>query len=102
MTDILFDKNGDLLFINGDIQYGRSNQQHQRDILIARPGDYKTALPLGVGINDYLKDDDPNAMLSSIKQHFNKDGMVMKQLSYYPDENKLIINAIYNGDSNSN
>lgn len=102
MTDILFDINGDLLFINGDIQYGRSNQQHQRDILMARPGDYKTALPIGVGVDDYLKDDDPNDMLSAIKQHFNKDGMAMKELSYDEQENKLIINAIYNADNDIN
>jgi len=102
MTDVLLDSNGDILFINGDLQYGRSNQQHQRDILLARPGDFKTALPIGVGINDFLKDDDPNDMLSAIKQHFNKDGMTLQQLSYDTTNKQLIINATYDADNESN
>lgn len=99
MTDVLFDSDGDIDFTNGDIHYGRSNQQHQKDILICRPGDYKNALPIGVGINDYLKDEDPNEMLSSIKQNFQKDGMTMKVLNY--TNRKLTINAPYDADKSS-
>jgi len=102
MTDVVLDINGDIDFgANGDLKYGYSNLQHQRDILLCRPGDYKTALPIGVGINDYEKDDDANDMLSSIKQNFNKDGMTVKLLNYDQSATKLYINAPYDADSNS-
>ena len=83
MIDILSDtETGDLLFINGDIVYGESTKQHQRDILLAQPGDYKNAPDATIGISQYVNDDDPDAMLEDIRVKFRKDGMDVQELNY--------------------
>jgi len=93
MTDILFTENGDLLFTNGDISYGESTRQHQRDILLARPGDYKHAPDATIGIAREINDDDADQMLASILAKFRKDGMTVKKLNY--TNGVLDINATY-------
>lgn len=83
MTDLQLDTtNGDLLFTNGDLTYGESTRQHQRDILLAKPGDYLHAPDSTVGINKYAKEDDPDEMLADILVKFRKDGMNVKQMIY--------------------
>lgn len=95
MTDIQFGETGDLLFVDGDISYGESTKQHQRDILLAKPGDYKHAPDATMGINRELKDDDVDEMLGNILVKFRKDGMTFKKLDY--KNGVLEINASYEG-----
>lgn len=89
MTDILFQENGDLLFVNGDIQYGESTRQHQRDILLAQPGDYKHAPDATVGMKSYLKDDSKDELLSAILVKFRKDGMNVELIDLVGNELKI-------------
>jgi len=94
MTDIVLDTNtGDLVFINGDIAYGESTLQHQRDILQAHPGDYRYAPTVGVGVQDFVKDDDPENMLRAIAQQFTADGMTVNSIVF--SNNKVNVNANY-------
>lgn len=93
-TDILDDTNGDIDFTNGDISYGESTKQHQRDILFARKGDYKSAPAVGVGIEDYVKDENPQDMLPEIRRQYTKDGQTVNKLQLSAD-GKLNINANY-------
>lgn len=94
MTDITLDtKTGDLVFINGDIAYGESTLQHQRDLLQAHPGDYRYAPTVGVGVQDFAKDDDPENMLRAIAQQFVQDGMTINKIVFA--NNKVSVDASY-------
>lgn len=93
MTDILLNTNGDLQIVGGDIAYGESTLQHQRDLLLARVGDYRYAPTIGVGIKDYRNDDDSEDMLRAIAQQFSKDGMNVKRVAFA--NNKVNVNASY-------
>lgn len=53
--DILTDDEGDLLFIDGDIVIGQSDQQHVLDIMDMQPGELKEFPLLGFGAINYLK-----------------------------------------------
>lgn len=52
--DILTDENGDIKILNGDLDFGYSDEQHIEHILIAHKGNYKQHPLIGVGISDYL------------------------------------------------
>lgn len=51
--DILLDKNGDLLFDQGDLNLGTSDQQHIEDILLSNIGGYKQHPLIGVDLFRY-------------------------------------------------
>lgn len=94
MTDILFKADGDLYFTpDGDIAYGESTDQHKRDLLLAKKGDYKTVPSVGVGSYRFLKDDSVEEWLTTIRKEFTKDGMKVKRVAY--DNNNLQIVASY-------
>ena len=94
MIDILLDSTtGDLLLNGGDIAYGESTLQHQRDILIARAGDYRYAPTVGVGVKDYVNDDDAETLLRSITQQFTADGMRVNRVAFA--NKKISIDASY-------
>lgn len=52
--DFLSNIDGDLSILNGDLEIGFSDEQHQEDILVAFKGDYKQYPLIGVGIENYL------------------------------------------------
>lgn len=94
MTDILSDINsGDLLFVAGDIAYGESTLQHQRDLLLARQGDYRYAPTVGIGVKDYEKEDDAETLLRAISQQFTQDGMNVLRVAFA--NNKISVDASY-------
>ena len=95
MTDILFDTDGDLLFVAGDIAYGESTLQHQRDLLLARKGDYRNVPTVGVGIADYLNDDEVEDMQRAISREFGQDGMQVDKVFFDGSTQVLTINASY-------
>ena len=80
--DILFTTDGDLDMSVNDLQYGESTDQHQRDILLARKGDYKMAPTVGVGLMDYLLDHTPDEMQREIRQQLYQDGMEVNQITF--------------------
>lgn len=101
MTDILFDTTGDVLFTNGDISYGESTTQHQRDILYAHAGGYKDAPTVGVGASAYVNGDDADfiMLMQQIRLQFTADGMRIKTLER-GSNNIININAAYADSSN--
>jgi hypothetical protein len=80
--DLLFTPNGDLDLGSNDLRYGESTDQHQRDILLARKGDYKMAPTVGVGVLDYLLDHTPDEMQRDIRQQFYQDGMTVNKITF--------------------
>ena len=82
MIDFKHTSTGDIDLIGDDISYTISDGRHKRDILLSKPGDIIEAPLLGVGIFDYLNNENPETMLRSIRQNFVRDGMRVSSLSY--------------------
>lgn len=81
--DLMLDENDmDLAINNGDLDLGESTQQHQRDLLVAEPGDFKESPAIGVGILTQLLDDQqPDQMRRQITREFEKDGMKINHMN---------------------
>lgn len=79
--DILQDDTGDVLLTGGDISYGESTYQHQRGIMIQRTGDIRTVPGIGVGLEDFTDDEDPEGLLRRVTTHFMKDGMIVEKVA---------------------
>ena len=94
MTDILVDANDDIIIANGDFVLGRSDEQHQKHILIAHKGEYKEHPEVGVGIADMLNDDAYTEALIETKKQLQYDGMLINNVSYN-EAGKLIIDGNY-------
>jgi hypothetical protein len=94
MKDNLLNATGDVDLSSGDIAYGEATEQHQRDILIARQGDYRLDPIVGVGVADYLLDEQPDRLLAEIRRQYSLDGMEIKKLEITPDK-KIALNAHY-------
>jgi hypothetical protein len=96
MTDAYLDTvSGDIVFTNGDISYTESTEQHQRDLIIARKGDYKSAPDYGAGAADFLKDESADDMKIEIRRQLVKDGQNVSELSYDETTGTLHIIATY-------
>lgn len=94
MTDILLDKDNDLLFENGDLAVGFSDNQNQHLILMANQGEYKEFPALGVGIVEMLSNEDPDSVLIRAKRHLEYDGMKVRNIRFERN-GKLIVDAKY-------
>lgn len=81
MIDIKHTEEGDLDLGTDDLRYVASDYQHQKDILLAHKGDYKEHPALGVGIEDYRNETDPEELLRSIRQEFAADGMKVSKVT---------------------
>lgn len=96
MNDYKQTADGDLDFTAGDIEMVEPTGQHQRDILIAAPGDYKESPTVGVDSVRQLLDVDPADYLRRIRKQFTADGMSVASLSYNPNADPpLTIDAEY-------
>lgn len=90
MRDIELQADGDILLIDGDIRWTTDaeqiTRQHLRDIVIARPFDFRLTT-IGVGYEDYLEDDDQDNLFHAIRTNIARDkckpifvGVVKKKL----------------------
>ena len=95
MTDILLDENGGLLFSDGDLAIGFSDDQHQQHILIANKGEYKEFPEIGVGLVGMLGEDDYTPILIEAKKNLQYDGMTIRNIKFEQDGN-LSIYGDYN------
>jgi len=78
-TDILFDDQmGDLACVNGDFVISDATCQHQKDLLVASEGEYKFDPVVGVGLYEFLDDEDSGDMMRKVRIQFGKDGMNVK------------------------
>lgn len=87
MTDIRHTEKGDLDLSTGDLRYATSDYQHQKDLLLSGKGHYKEYPALGVGIEDYRNETDPEELLRAIRQEFAADGMKVSKVAVAADGN---------------
>lgn len=80
VNDILLDETGDLKIVNGDIVIGESTNQHQRLMLLASKGNFKQVPLIGVGLIDYLNDENPGALKTEIRKQLTSDYQLIKRL----------------------
>jgi hypothetical protein len=95
MIDIKQTDDGDLDLTSGDIEWVEPTGQHQRDILVAAPGDYKENPPMGVDSVRYILDVDPAEYLRRIRKQLSADGQKVRALSYNEHTGKTDIDAEY-------
>jgi hypothetical protein len=81
MIDIKFTPEGDIDMTSGDFQYVESTEQHQRDILLAAKGHFKSAPEIGVDAFRYINEINPDAFFRSVRREFARDGMKIKSMS---------------------
>lgn len=97
MQDILDDTDGDLLLVYNDnafdISFGESTEQHQKDLLLARRGDYRISPNVGVGLKDFLNDENPDELYRAIRTQFAQDGMKLNSIQIV--NTKINIDAYY-------
>lgn len=90
--DILLDENYDLQIKDGDFVIGESTQQHQALLLMTNKGSWRPVPWIGVGLSNYLLDDDSLLDLQSeIQKQFELDGMRVQQVKITDVENVEII-----------
>ena len=92
VKDILCDEDGEIACVHGDLFIGESTVQHQADLLEANEGEYKQNPTTGIGLRNFLDDEDPREMLRKIRIQFTKDNMEVTKLTFATD---LIVKASY-------
>lgn len=73
---------------------GDTMSQNQALILIANPGELKNEPTLGVAINELLFDNDYLRFRHRIRDHFEKDGLTVKNIQL-SEGKPLLIEASY-------
>jgi hypothetical protein len=97
-TDFICDDKGEMMIKNGHFVVGESTAQHQKFLLLAQKGDYRQYPSVGVGINNFINDDDLADVGFIIQKEYELDGMKVKKLEVFSD-GSVKVNAPY--DSNS-
>lgn len=75
MIDISLDANEDVSISNGDFLSEESTQQHQRQLILNEPGEFKENPTACVGAFTYLLNDNMTDLPSAIRRQFAQDGM---------------------------
>lgn len=96
MRDFLHTADGDLELSSGDIVMAEASKQHQRDIILTRPGALKHAPARGVGVEDYFNDESPEDMLRKVRQEMIKDGMRVQSIN--EENGNIKIEGYYEAD----
>lgn len=99
MRDFIQTATGDIDLSHGDIIMGEATQQHQRDIILTRPGSMKHAPGRGVGVEDYFNDDTAEDMLRKIRQEMTRDGIRVKAIK--EESGNITIDGYYEADRNN-
>lgn len=97
MRDILLNDDADLTTLNGDFVIGDSDEQHQEHLIVFQPGSIKRDPEAGVGIENYLMDDNIDDMLREIRHQFERDGMIVDAVLFDKELNDLQYAANYKG-----
>lgn len=96
MKDILLNSGGDIE-IAGDLAIGDALYQNQALILLSSPGEWKQSPTVGVGIEQFLEDEDDMTaagLFREIREQLTADGMTVKTLKSIPG-GKIGLDATY-------
>lgn len=80
-TDIKHTNSGDIDLAGGDILYVTGSDQHKKDLLLADKGHYKKTPEFGVGLVNFLQDENPENMLRTIRKECARDGMKVQKVA---------------------
>jgi hypothetical protein len=89
--EVLRDSDG---LITQGLVVGNTMNQNQAMILIANPGEFKFNPTIGVAIDELILDDDYLRMRHRIREHFAKDGLMVKSIQL-SEGKPLLIDASY-------
>jgi len=91
--DIKVDNTGDLDFTDGDLHLTDGTSQHATDLIVQGKGENKGAFAFGVGIRDYLLDENDNGnYLRETRMQLQKLGMKVNDIGI---DGQLFIDANY-------
>lgn len=85
MTDYLLDTDFDLRIENGDFVVGESSAQHQQLLLLLEKGELRQYPLTGVGLKNFLNDDNLGELYQEIQKQFKADGLSVNRLKIYND-----------------
>ncbi len=91
MQDFLLDSDGDLLFTNGDLSIGDSDNQHIFDIITCFTGSFKENPQLGSGVMQFIKSENPKKGVNVILQQLQSDGYQVSNVSLKINNGNLVI-----------
>lgn len=96
MLDYKLTEDGDLYFdpVTGDLALVESTAQHQLDLLMADKGHYREHVDVGVGLTNWLEDDELGDLPGVITEEFEKDGMTIAKVTV-TESGKLTTDASY-------
>ena len=89
---LLNNEDGDLLQKNGDLVIGDASLQLMQGILVMEPGELKHQPLIGVGLANWLLDDQAGELelKLAIQKQFEADGMVISKLDLKDLSNPII------------
>jgi len=94
-TDILLDDSGNLLHKDGDFVIGDSSAQHAKAILESHPGAFRQWPLIGVGVSDYLNDENgATEIRHKMEVHAAYDGATLDSLETVATLDGLTINDL--------
>jgi len=91
MIDILLNEQHDIAIANGDLVLGDARVQQQQVLLLSKKGDFKQYPTTGIGIQQYINDDEPAKMVSDVVSQFTADGILVNKVAF--ENGQLIIDA---------
>lgn len=94
MIDIIDNQQGELDLSTGDLMMAESTRSHQSDILLSTQGDWSETPLLGVGLVDYMNDNDPSGLLSAAARQMQDDGMEVERIEFN-EQGEIEIDAEY-------
>lgn len=94
MIDYLEDENGDLRIENGDLVRGDATEKHFKDLILSQKGDWKQYPLTGVGMQDYIDDDEPGQAYAEINKQLENDGAVITLLEIF-ENGTINLNGYY-------
>lgn len=80
---------GDILVGKNGVSIGDTSQQNQYLILVSHPGEWKENPLLGVGIGDYVNDNETDFIRHSIYENFRMDGIEIEKMTVNPGDIKI-------------
>ena len=94
MKDIALDSALDLQITDGDFRLIESTEQHQKLLLLAGKGHIRTFGDMGVGLVEFVNEDNLGGLYDRIQRDFEKDGMSIDDIRIQSDGN-IQIDAAY-------
>lgn len=79
--DFILGDDMDLSIVDGDLDFGESTLEHQRDILLAQKGSFRQVPLVGVGITtELLNDQNEDEFRRTVQEQMELDGMKVARL----------------------